>query len=92
MLTQLLQAGWLEGVAGIALGTWIGCGDLDAVFADRLVPLGVPILAGIPVGHGPGQHTIRLGAEVELDADARVLGPGTGGGAAGLSHSGEETP
>jgi muramoyltetrapeptide carboxypeptidase len=92
MLTQLLQAGWFEGVAGIVLGTWVGCGDLDAVFADRLVPIGVPILAGVPVGHGPGQRTIRLGVDVELDADARVLGPGTGDGAEVLSHPGEETP
>lgn len=76
MLTQLRQAGWFDGVAGIVLGTWTGCGDLDAVFADRLVPLGVPILAGVPVGHGPRQLTIRLGAPVLLDADALVLHPG----------------
>jgi muramoyltetrapeptide carboxypeptidase len=75
MLTQLRQAGWFDGVAGIVLGTWIGCGDLDAVFADRLLPLGVPILAGVPVGHGPRQLTIRLGAAAELDADALLLGP-----------------
>ncbi|GAA4601446.1 LD-carboxypeptidase [Actinoallomurus liliacearum] len=76
MLTQLRQAGWFDGVAGIVLGTWTGCGDLDAVFADRLGPLGVPILAGVPVGHGPRQLTIRLGAPVLLDADALVLHPG----------------
>jgi muramoyltetrapeptide carboxypeptidase len=76
MLTQLLQAGWFEGVAAIALGTWVGCGDLRAVFADRLVPLGVPILAGLPVGHGPGQRTLRLGATVTLDADRLLLDPG----------------
>lgn len=80
MLTQLLQAGWFEDVAGIVLGTWTGCGDLDAVFADRLVPLGVPILAGVPVGHGPRQLTIRLGAGATLDADALVLRPGIGDG------------
>ncbi len=73
MLTQLLQAGWFDGVAGVALGTWIGCGDLAAVFADRLTPLGVPVLAGLPVGHGPRQLTIRLGAPAVLDADALVL-------------------
>jgi muramoyltetrapeptide carboxypeptidase len=76
MLTQLRQAGWFDGVAGVVLGTWTGCGDLDAVFADRLGPLGVPILAGVPVGHGPRQLTIRLGAPVLLDADALVLHPG----------------
>jgi muramoyltetrapeptide carboxypeptidase len=73
MLTQLLQAGWFDGVAGIVLGTWIGCGDLEAVFADRLVPLGVPILAGVPVGHGPRQLTVRLGAPALLDAGALTL-------------------
>jgi len=79
MLTQLLQAGWFDDVAGIALGTWTGCGDvtgdLGAVFADRLTPLGVPILAGLPVGHGPRQLTVRLGAGAVLDADALVLRP-----------------
>jgi muramoyltetrapeptide carboxypeptidase len=82
MLTQLLQAGYFEDVAGIVLGTWTGCGDLDAVFADRLTPIGVPVLAGVPVGHGPRQLTIRLGAGVELDADALVLVPSTGDGPA----------
>jgi muramoyltetrapeptide carboxypeptidase len=80
MLTQLLQAGWFEDVAGIVLGTWTGCGDVDAVFADRLTPIGVPILAGVPVGHGPRQLTIRLGAGAVLDADTLVLGPSTGDG------------
>jgi muramoyltetrapeptide carboxypeptidase len=80
MLTQLLQAGWFGDVAGIVLGTWTGCGDLDAVFADRLMPTGAPILAGVPVGHGPRQLTIRLGAGATLDADTLVLGPSTGDG------------
>jgi muramoyltetrapeptide carboxypeptidase len=80
MLTQLLQAGYFEDVAGIVLGTWTDCGDLEAVFADRLTPIGAPILAGVPVGHGPRQLTIRLGATAELDADALMLGPSTGDG------------
>jgi muramoyltetrapeptide carboxypeptidase len=80
MLTQLLQAGWFEDVAGIVLGTWTGCGEVDAVLTDRLMPIGVPILAGVPVGHGPRQLTIRLGAGATLDADTLVLGPSTGDG------------
>jgi muramoyltetrapeptide carboxypeptidase len=82
MLTQLLLAGYFEDVAGIVLGTWTDCGDLEAVFADRLTPIGAPILAGVPVGHGPRQLTIRLGAGAELDADARVLVASTGDGPA----------
>ncbi len=75
MLTQLIQAGWFDGAAGIALGTWTGCGDVAPVLADRLIPLGVPILAGLPVGHGPRQLTLRLGASAVLDADDLVLVP-----------------
>ena len=75
MLTQLIQAGWFDDAAAIALGTWTGCGDVTPVLEDRLIPLGVPILAGLPVGHGPRQLTLRLGASAVLDADGRVLVP-----------------
>ena len=73
MLVQLLQAGWFDGAAGFALGSWKDCGDpaeLDAVFAARLGPLGVPVLAGLPAGHGPRQHTLELGAPAVLHAPA----------------------
>ncbi|NEA26547.1 S66 peptidase family protein, partial [Actinomadura bangladeshensis] len=74
MLVQLLQAGWFDGAAGIALGSWRDCGDpaeLDAVFAARLGPLGVPVLAGVPAGHGPRQLTLELGAPAVLTASPR---------------------
>jgi muramoyltetrapeptide carboxypeptidase LdcA involved in peptidoglycan recycling len=82
MLTQLLQAGWFAGAAGFALGTWHDCGDpaeVDAVLAGRLGPLGVPILAGLPVGHGPRQLTLELGAPYRLDTHARALAAQPGG-------------
>ncbi|MCW2902397.1 MAG: Muramoyltetrapeptide carboxypeptidase [Streptosporangiaceae bacterium] len=78
MLTQLSQAGWFDAVAGVALGSWTGCGDpaeLQAVLTGRLRPLGVPVLAGLPVGHGREQFTVELGGVVELDADACTLAP-----------------
>ncbi|WP_243722509.1 LD-carboxypeptidase [Actinomadura sp. 7K507] len=73
MLLQLAQSGWLDGAAGIALGSWRDCGDpaeLDSVFAARLGPLGVPVLAGVPAGHGPHQRTLELGAHAVLDTTA----------------------
>ncbi|WP_433338328.1 S66 peptidase family protein [Spirillospora sp. CA-294931] len=82
MLTQLLQAGWFDGAAGIVLGSWTDCGDpaeLDTVFEARLGSLGVPILAGLAAGHGPRQHTLEMGAPVRLDAAARTLEPAPGG-------------
>jgi muramoyltetrapeptide carboxypeptidase len=74
LLTQLLRSGWFDGVRGVALGTWVDCGDdaLDTVSA-RLTALGVPLLAGLPFGHGVPQLTVPLGLEAELDADAATL-------------------
>ena len=54
MLAQLLRAGALDGVRGIALGSWTGCGPPEAVrqvMQDRLGGLGVPVAWGLPFGH-----------------------------------------
>ncbi|MEV0622148.1 LD-carboxypeptidase [Nonomuraea sp. NPDC050404] len=76
MLTQLLQAGVFDGVRGIALGSWVECGDPYPVLADRLGPLGVPIVAGLPVGHGSPQHSIWLGALGVIDTESCSLAGG----------------
>jgi muramoyltetrapeptide carboxypeptidase len=75
-LTQLLRAGWLDGVAGIVLGSWAACGPragLRAVFADRLGGLGVPVVEEFGFGHGEGALTMPLGVRAELDAGAGAL-------------------
>lgn len=80
MLTQLLEAGVLNGVAGIACGRFTNCrdttprragcarADLLDVFKDRLGGLGVPVVLGLPFGHVPKKATIPLGVMAELDA------------------------
>ncbi|MFD1542963.1 S66 peptidase family protein [Nonomuraea guangzhouensis] len=73
MLTQLLQAGAFNGVRGIALGSWVGCEDPYPVLKDRLLPLGVPILAGLPVGHGTPQMSVWLGALGAIDTESCSL-------------------
>lgn len=74
MLTQLLRTGWFHGVRGVVLGSWTGCGEgaVETV-VERLSPLGVPMLSGLPFGHGRPQLTVPLGTEAELDADAGTL-------------------
>ena len=73
-LTQLLRTGWFDGVRGVVLGTWAGCGpEAAGTVGDRLAGLGVPVLAGLPFGHGVPQLTVPLGVEAELDADAGTL-------------------
>lgn len=65
MLTQLRLSGALDGVAGFVLGEWSGCEPprdadwgLREVLLDRLGDLGVPVLAGLPVGHGAANHAL----------------------------------
>ena len=75
MLTQLLRAGWFDGVRGIVIGafTETGDSDVDAVVVDRLGGLGVPVVTGAPVGHVPDNRPVPLGVTARLDADAGTL-------------------
>lgn len=74
ILTQLLRSGWLDGVAGIALGSWHDCEDgVHDLVLDRLGSLGVPIVGELGFGHGPSSITVPLGVPATLDATARVL-------------------
>ncbi|MEV8342380.1 S66 peptidase family protein [Streptomyces niveus] len=73
ILTQLLRSGWLDGVAGIVLGSWAGCGPYETVRAlllDRLGGLGVPIVEELGFGHGPTNLTVPLGVPAVLEASA----------------------
>jgi len=81
MLTQLLNAGLLQQVAGIAIGLNRNCKDPKAatakeyrqssadVFAERLLPLKVPIVSGLPFGHVSHNATLPVGGRATLDGD-----------------------
>ncbi|AEW97236.1 MULTISPECIES: S66 peptidase family protein [Streptomycetaceae] len=76
ILTQLLRSGWLDGVAGVVLGSWRDCGPYDAVrdvLLDRLGGLGVPVVEELGFGHGDSSLTVPLGLPAVLDADAATL-------------------
>jgi muramoyltetrapeptide carboxypeptidase len=76
MLTQLRRSGYLDGVAGIVGGTFTGCGELaeiEAILAERLADLSVPLIAWANVGHGGYFQTFPIGVAAELDADAHTL-------------------
>ena len=78
-LTQLLNAGLLQQVAGVAVGTNKDCTDPDAakskeyhqtvedVLKDRLLPLGVPVVSGLPFGHVRENATLPMGLQATLD-------------------------
>ena len=78
-LTMLSKAGHLDGVAGIAVGQFTGFkpfgGGLTVIdlLRDHLERLGVPILGGLPVGHGENWLPFPHGAPAVLDASGGTL-------------------
>lgn len=76
MLTQLLRQRWLDGVAGIVIGSLVGCGPpelLRELVLDRLGGMGVPLVWEMGFGHGPSSLTVPLGIPAILDTDPARL-------------------
>jgi muramoyltetrapeptide carboxypeptidase len=84
MLTQMWLAGKLQKCNGIALGNFKNCEargtsisgpshSLKQVLEDRLKPLGVPVVYGLPFGHVKSKLTLPLGVEAELDATHKSI-------------------
>lgn len=81
MLTQLLNCGLLQQVAGIAIGINQDCADpkagrtkeyrqtLEDVLTERLMPLKVPVVIGLPFGHVPQNATLPVGVRALLDGN-----------------------
>ena len=79
MLTELLLAGKLQQVAGVALGVFRKCDkkvgsqkgertySLKEVLFDRLYDLGVPVIYGLSFGHIENKYTLPFGIIAELD-------------------------
>ena len=85
ILTQLANAGKLDGLVGIAIGEmyeceesrqpepWLRSRSMEDVFEHHLEPLGIPIVHNLPLGHGKHLCTIPLGVVATIDGDARTL-------------------
>lgn len=77
-LTMLRKAGHLDGIVGVAVGQFLmvepsrGRVIIDIV-RDHLDALGVPVLGGLPIGHGERPVSLPTGSMAELDADAGIL-------------------
>ncbi len=83
-LLYLEQIGKLRGIRGVVVGEMAGSEwdewtssprskTLEEVLTGRLAHLGVPILYGLPLGHGATLATLPLGVQATLDADAQTL-------------------
>ncbi len=47
--------------------------NLEEITEQLLVPLGIPLVRGLMIGHIEDKATVPLGIEAELDADAGTL-------------------
>ncbi|KQV30659.1 LD-carboxypeptidase [Rhizobium sp. Root1203] len=72
-LTMLRKARHLDRIAGVAIGQFTGFEDarypvLVGLLRDHLGRFGVPILGGLPLGHGERPLSVPIGAMAVLDA------------------------
>ena len=83
-LLYLEQIGKLRGIRGIVVGELAGSEwheftssprskTQEEVIEGRLGHLGVPIIYGLPLGHGATLSTLPLGVAATVDADALTL-------------------
>jgi muramoyltetrapeptide carboxypeptidase len=85
MLAQLKLAGKLDQIRGAVLGQFTtefvredkltddARFDTNGVLAQYFKDAGIPVLVNYPIGHHDQNATVPLGAQVEIDADARTL-------------------
>jgi muramoyltetrapeptide carboxypeptidase len=76
MLTQMKLAGCFNGIAGLMLGAFKKCGQLNEVveiFDNIFHDADIPILAGFDIGHGKTNLTIPIGRDATLDAEKKRL-------------------
>jgi muramoyltetrapeptide carboxypeptidase len=77
MLTTLAEGGHFRHAAGVLVGDFSDCAPgpdgtrAEDVLRERLGGLGIPVLAGAPVGHDRYNHPVVLGRRWRLDAEAR---------------------
>jgi muramoyltetrapeptide carboxypeptidase len=81
MLTQWRASGLLKQVRAIAIGRFSQCEpapnapsfSVEEVLRDRLLDLGVPIVAALPFGHDGCNGALPVGVRAELDGDKGEL-------------------
>jgi len=80
MLTSLLFGGYLANAAAILFGGFEGCAEradgrtIDAVLEERTRALGIPVVAGMPFGHGDPNDAFVLGANVRVAGGDVIVG------------------
>jgi muramoyltetrapeptide carboxypeptidase len=70
MLTHLRLSGVLSHLAALLVGHFEDCGDVssvDELLVDVTSDFDIPLVSGLPAGHGPDNITLPIGLRVSLD-------------------------
>jgi len=76
MLTHLRLSGRIGDCGGLIAGTFEECGDLssiDELLREKFSDLNIPILAGLPAGHGEANIALPIGLRATLNTDRKTL-------------------
>jgi muramoyltetrapeptide carboxypeptidase len=76
MLTHLRLSGFLGKCEGVMIGAFEDCGEpgaVEALVEERLSDLRVPVMTGLPVGHGEENIALPIGVKAVLDATEMTL-------------------
>lgn len=79
-ITQMENAGLLDGIKGILLGDFNECENrycdtypVEELLKDRFEARGIPVLSGLCCGHRRTTVTLPMGAWCEMDADRQTI-------------------
>ena len=76
LLTHLRLSGLLDDLTGLIAGGFEECGEISSInclLLDIAGDLHIPVVVGLPVGHGQENITLPLGLPVTLDTDSMTL-------------------
>ena len=76
MLTHLRLSGILAELRGLIAGTFEDCGDrasVDRVLLDTVSDLNIPLVTGLPVGHGLINISLPIGIQANMDTEKMIL-------------------
>lgn len=76
MLTHLRLSGRLKGVSALVAGRFEECGEpvrIDELLLQAVADLNIPVLSGLPFGHGEENMALPLGLPAALDTGRLVL-------------------